>query len=303
MLYINKDQKKTEGNNVTEDYLQNECRAANGHFSSIHYSDTAPHSHDSFSSLSDYKQRMVDTIMDNQNRYCCYCLRKINGAQIKTLEHIIPQSVTSADETTLNYYQRIPELSPTMVIPTDAFESQTNQRRPPYPHEVSYNNMVASCDGTFPDILSSKGNPSGCCCNNKRGNKKAFPIYYLSNVSKLVEYTKEGEIHAVIDTPWYQEIDELITNTNLNHDSLILIRKMWYKMRLLDYTEICRGNTDKDKRRFLLFKALYPASSSDYTTQKMDEALRLSHKFEDDSQWKTFMLYHQFYSIMKQLYP
>lgn len=303
MLYINKDQKKKEGNNLTEEYLQNECRAADGHLSGIHYSDTAPHSHDSFSSLSNYKQRMVDVIMDNQSRYCCYCLRKINGAQIKTLEHIIPQSVTSANITTLNYYQRIPELSPTMVIPTDAFESQANQRRPPYPHEVSYNNMVASCDGTFPDILSSRGNPSGCCCNNKRGNDKAFPIYYLSNVGKLVEYTKEGEIHAVIGTPWYQEADDLITNTNLNHDSLTLIRKMWFKLRLLDFSEICQGNADKDKRRVLLYKALYPDNPKDYTISKMEEATRLSQKFEDDSQWETFMLYHQFYYIMKQLYP
>lgn len=303
MLYINKGQKLIEGNKVTEDYLQNECRDANGHFSGIHYSDTAPHSHDSFSSLSDYKQRMVDTIMDNQNRYCCYCLRKINGSQIKTLEHIIPQSATSADVATLNYYQRVPELSSAMVIATDAFESQANQKRPPYPHEVSYNNLVASCDGTFPDILSSKGNPSGCCCNNKRGNENAFPIYYLSNVGKLVEYTKEGEIHAVVGTPWNQETSDLIKYTNLNHDSLILIRKMWFKLRLLDFSEICRGNTDKDKRRILLYKALYPVDSSDYTIQKMDEALRLSQKFEDDSQWETFMLYHQFYYIMKQLYP
>ena len=256
MLYINKGKKKEEGDRVTEEYLQNECRTANGHFSGIHYSDTAPHSHDSFSSLSDYKQRMVDIIMDNQSRYCCYCLRKINGAQIKTLEHIIPQSVTSADINTLNYYQRIPELSPTMVIPTDAFESQSIQRRPPYPHEVSYNNMVASCDGTFPDILSSRGNPSGCCCNNKRGNEKAFPIYYLSDVNQLVEYTKEGEIHAVVGTPWSQETSDLIDSTNLNHDSLILIRKMWFKLRFLDFAEICQGNKDRDKRRFLLYKAL-----------------------------------------------
>ena len=89
MLYINKDQKKTEGNNLTEEYLQNECRATDGHFSGIHYSDTAPNSHDSFSSLSNYKQRMVDVIMDNQSRYCCYCLRKINGAQIKTLDRVV----------------------------------------------------------------------------------------------------------------------------------------------------------------------------------------------------------------------
>lgn len=303
MLYIDKNHKKTEGDRITEEYLQNECRDATGHFSGIRYSDTFSHSHDSFSSLSDYKQKMVDTIMDNQNRYCCYCLRKINGAQIKTLEHIIPQSVTSADLATLQYYQRVPELSSANIIPTDAFESLTNQKCPPYPHEIAYNNMVASCDGTFPDVLSSRGNPSGCCCNNKRGNEKAFPIYYLRNVGSLVDYTKDGEIHAAVGTQWYRETVDLINYTNLNFDSLVQIRKMWYKLRIMDFNDICRGNRDKDKRRELLYTALFPNTPNDYTIQKMEEATRLSQKYEDDHQWATFMLYHQFYFIMKILYP
>lgn len=308
MEYIDKSKNRAEGIQITEEYLEKECCDTSHILHNIRYSTpkrpTSPAEYRSFSTLSNYKQRMVSVVMENQNRYCCYCLRKINGAQEKTLEHIIPQSSVSSDAAVWAYYQRVPELdSQNEVKAADVFEGAVYQRGIPHPHVVAYNNFVASCDGTFPDKESVNGNFSSCCCNNRRGNDRAFPIFYLKNVGNLLSYTKEGRVEAIPATPWYDETYSLIENTVLNFDSLVQIRKMWYKLRTIDFTKILEGNNDETKRRSLLYQALFPNDDMSYNMENITEALILQEKYMKQSHWDTFILYHKFHQIMRDNYP
>ncbi len=96
----------------------------------------------------------------SNNSYCCYCMRKLylhntvdgHDANV-TLEHIIPNKITEADWTKdKSRYQSFKNLDSNHL--TICFKGELTDKQKeteitdmPFPHFVSYHNLVASCDG------------------------------------------------------------------------------------------------------------------------------------------------------------
>ena len=159
MIFIDKSTNKVLGDQVVKDYLDNCCLdTVTGRYSNVCY-DKRDGCGKRFSStnMGIYKKRMIDAIYRNQHGYCCYCLRKLNkkasngGIEKISLEHIIPRGYDNTNNARLADYQAAPNLNIGDVILREDFERNTNQDTPPYPHNVAYNNLVASCLGNFPD--------------------------------------------------------------------------------------------------------------------------------------------------------
>lgn len=286
MKYIDKAKDKGRGDGLSGLYLETCCKTVDPLTHSVKYMNV-----DYAGTFAPYRKKLAGILMENQQRFCCYCMRKLNGKERVTLEHIIPQTASQAEQ---SYYQCINELSAREVVLTSDFVRNTNQKYPPYPHTVAYNNLVASCDGTFPDRQSPF---SSCCCNEKRGSKRAFPIYYLPNVeSDILEYLPNGRIMAKMGTNWYQQANDTIVSTKLNCRALTDIRKLWYLLRGVDYQGICDCRKE-DKRQHLLAKILFDRNIID-----VNEGYVLYEKFVKAEYWRTFMLYYWFYAYYKMHY-
>lgn len=297
MQYIDKSKHKAEGTQVTTDYLRNCCIDELGQYCNIDYAGTF-HTAKSDNGKA-YSKLMEMVLMENQQRYCCYCMRKIDGSEMATLEHIIPQSLNSTQGKAaqeLAFYQRMPELAAAEIALTDTFKGKQATMRQPLPHTVAYNNLVVSCAGTFPDKLKlATGNPIACCCNHERKNKRALPVYFLQHIASMVDYLKHGEVRAVRNTDWTNDIDEVIHNASLNCKSLQQIRYMWFVLSDCDINEIYLCSSNADKRKKLLCEMLF----SDKAPNK-DDAFALFNKFNKQDYWDTFMHYQWFYHVYRQ---
>ena len=177
------------------------------------------------------------------------------------------------------------------IILRENFEEQINPLFPPFPHNVAYNNLVLSCLGTFPDENRPASN---MCCNIKRQEKYAFPAYYFPDIQQYISYKTDGTIIVEIAAPFYEDIHNLVCSTKLFIRPLNEIRRLWYELRHTNYRDIysCRNT---DERRELL--------SSKLISMTLEDKKKFISKYIKDDYWKTFMLYHKFYSIMKRLYP
>ena len=299
MLYIDKSIGKVTGDKVTEDYLNNCCFDSAIHrYKNICY-DKRDGVGNRFSSTNagSYKGRMIDVLYKNQHGYCCYCLRKLrkktlnNGVDKISIEHIIPRGYNQTNNGNLAEYQKVPILGITEVVLRDDFENNNNQVFPPFPHNVAYNNFVLSCLGTFPDDNNVK---SPMCCNRVRGEKYAFPAYYLTNIQQYIFYEVNGGIIVNNYIPFYEDIRKLVSSTKLFIRPLKDIRRLWYELRHTSYRAIYNCS-NPDERHILLSKEL--------TSMTLEDKRRFISKFIKDDFWNTFMLYHKFYSIMKRLHP
>lgn len=291
MQYIDKSLNQTEGIHITETYLNTECRVIDPvtqdvSFCNVDYSG-------SFSSKptrnNSYKRQMVDILLRNQSCYCCYCMRRIDSVDDVDVEHIIPQSTRNIN---IDYYRTAPGLSDNDVILTSEYVHADNQNRPPYPHTVSYNNLVASCYGTFPKLKNGEAVKcdSGCCCNSVRGNSNAYPIYLLPNVSDLIIYHKSGRIYAKPNTGYEDLVGDVISNAGLARETLTAIRQLWHLLQSYPKTEILRCANDVKARKNLLLDVLRQVSEP--------VAGKLFNQFEKEEYWNTFLLYDWFHSVV-----
>ena len=291
MQYINKSLNHKEGTHVTEVYLNEECRVTDPLTQDVSYCNVDYSG--SFSSKPtdgiSYKRQMIDVLLRNQSNYCCYCMRKINSADEVDVEHIIPQSTRNID---VDYYRTAPGMDKDNIILTSEYVHADNQVCPPYPHSVSYNNLVASCYGTFPKLKNNEvmKSDSGCCCNNVRGNSKAYPIYFLPNVSELVVYHKHGRIFAKPNTDYTDKVGDVIINAKLGGDSLTSIRRLWYLLKDYPKVEIFNCANDVKARKNLLLEVLKNLPSH--------IAKKIFNQFEKDEYWNTFLLYDWFYTAI-----
>lgn len=89
MRYIDKRADEEEGNLITDGYLENECKTADQLTGEVRYQNI---DYAGSFSTGGYKKQMLELGMVSQQRYCCYCLRKIGKSKSATLEHIIPQN-------------------------------------------------------------------------------------------------------------------------------------------------------------------------------------------------------------------
>jgi hypothetical protein len=273
MRYIDKTPYKVQGNQLVDDYLS-ETKDAEGHYINIDYS--------TFKSA--YRKPFTKLLLKAQHRYCCYCMRKLNSKEAVTFEHIIPQSEGPVG---IDYYREAPGLSEAEVILTSEFIRTSNQRTPPYPHTVAYNNLVVSCNGSFTDGTRA------LCCNLKRRDDKVFPLYLLPDAENHITYTPNGRAISISDQQ--ERGGMLIDNTGLNCQILVEIRRLWYLLRHENFLEICACSHREGKRKYILCRNLF---NSDADTKRDLDILK---KFSLQNYWDKLMKYHYFYNYYNRL--
>lgn len=307
MRWIDKSKNRADGIQNTLEFLDNHCLDPDGRHAGILYNSPDKKAKEHAFCLADngrYRKRLTQLLLDDQNDMCCYCLRKLKTNQDEayseqkiTLEHIIPNSYTSADD--VAYYQTAPGLTADDVVLSDIYETpEYRQCREIHPHKVAYNNLVASCNGTFPDKQSKNYGKQKICCNIYRGNSQAYPVYFLNNIDALIDYLSDGDVQAVIGTREESYVATAIANTNIQCDSLKDIRHIWYLLRHTSENEIYACNKNDDKRKYLLSKLLFDADATD-----LDRSMDLFEKYSKSTYWDTLILYNEFYHIMRAKYP
>ena len=277
MRYIDKNTEYEEGNGVTENYLENECKMTDPLDGSIRYQNIDYSG--SFTSKG-YRDKLLKLAMSSQKKYCCYCLRKIRNSGQATLEHIIPQNSQTTEG-----YDKYHELSNQEILLTKDYTSAQIQNRPPYPHTVAWNNLVLSCKGQFP----LDNNVSSHCCNNARLSDYAPPVYYLSDIEDCISIMQDGSIRARIGNR-YDDVDSTIKAAKLNCLALKEIRRLWYLLRDLPYKEIVRCVYDRNLRMKTLVSA--------FTMNNLKD-IHFVFKYQKDDYWQVFMKYHLFYRIFQ----
>jgi hypothetical protein len=204
-------------------------------------------------------------------------MRRLSDGERVTFEHIIPQT---ADESVRGSYESAPNLSAAEVILTSEFSHKSDPVCPPYPHTVAYNNLVASCDGSFPDGTSA------LCCNHRRRDSFAYPVYYHADAGSRIKYLPDGSAIAVSqDSP--QEI--MIDHAGLNCRILRDIRYLWHQLRTLAEDDLNKCSANADYRRYTLHRPLF------VSMDKLDAKLALIDKFTKDNYWAKLMSYKFFY--------
>ena len=301
MQYIDKNNTtRSAGNQVTLDYLNDCCKDANGHYCNITYRNKRGTTFPEFCSCGTplYYDRMVRLLMSEQDNRCCYCLRRLQEGVIGcdetvTIEHIVPQSF---DDSNSSEFVKYADFAPSIkenVSLTKIFETQPGvQSMPPFPHRVAYDNMVVSCNGSFPP-----GVKSSVCCNIKRESKLALPVYFRNDVSQFVEYLNNGDIQANPASPYCTELREVISNAALDCPSLKEIRMVWFELSAHKLEDIKRCSTEADCEALLT-----NAFNASIGLTNPIRAAELVDKFKKHDYWHTLMLYDAFYPIMKGKY-
>lgn len=291
MEYIDKSSHRDKGIKITENYLkaiwiQKEQRYPVDYYGSFR---SLPNKQNCF-----YKQ-MTKVLLDNQHNHCCYCMRRLTGDGDTTLEHIVPQA---SDNDMLQEYQKhkdeFPMFSEDLLKLSSVFSKEANPSLPPYPHTVSYDNLVASCYGLFPKIKNDEvvDDKSGHCCNNVRSSDIVFPLYFLPNVSSLFVFCANGSILDKEDSVWSSYVRSVISSARLNWQTLVDIRQLWYVLKDVSIDEVNACKDDSIKRFDLLQDNLY---LTDIDQGRVDD---LINKFQKDSYWDCFLLYDWFHNII-----
>lgn len=305
MRYIDKNPNRAAGNQVTRDYLDENCKGADGHYGDIQYRSEDPTAHPDFMTCGSptYYERMAGILMRDQDNRCCYCLRKLatgtppNIDAKVTIEHIIPRSFKQDKQTEADEYMHFASGVQDVEL-TDVFESHPGaQSIPPYPHTVAYENMVVSCNGTFPAIREGGHANSQICCNHKRGAERALPVYLMHDIADNVVYLNTGDVQANPLSPQCAAIDEVIQQAALGCDSLKVIRLIWYELSAINKNLIDQCQTEDDRE-----KVLNAAFSTTLALSKPMIAAGLVEKFKKQDYWDTLMLYDVFYDIMTAKY-
>lgn len=239
MKYIDKNPHFQVGRDITDHYLETTCKVDDGN-GNYHYQNV---DYDGSFGDTGAKEAMMRLALDNQDGFCCYCMRDLHRQnQDVTLEHIIPQS---SDVAKYNYYigLNVTPLSANNVVRTGAFTGVQNIVIPPRPHTVTFENLVASCNGTFPDKTGSSQ-----CCNHKRGNEDIYPMFYVVTVGNEITYTQDGSMQPNTQCTHQAEYRTTIQKARLNCTNLQDIRRLWHLFagERIDNLTACLA--DKNKR-------------------------------------------------------
>ena len=280
MKYIDKNPHLQAGHDITDQYLETTCKVDDGcgnyHYQNVDYDGT-------FGDTG-AKDAMTRLALDNQENFCCYCMRDLHVQnQDVTLEHIIPQS---SDVAKFNYYidLNVTPLTANNVVRTGNFTGVQNVVTPPRPHTVTFENLVASCDGTFPDKTGSSQ-----CCNHKRGNEDIYPLFYVVTVGNEITYTQDGSMQPSTQCAHQAEFRSTIEKTKLNCTNLQDIRRLWHLFATVRIEDLAACLADKNKRVLLLLQVLY------HDNRLIIQDARIQNKFMRDDYWKTFLMYHWFH--------
>jgi hypothetical protein len=281
MNFVDKDALIQAGHSITDDYLNSHCRIDDA-TGSYHYQNVDYDGNFGDSGAKDAIQRLALALQDN---CCCYCMRDLRHQnQQITLEHVIPQSASSEEfgrYTALGVHP----LTDAELIRTADFTGVPNITIPPRPHTVTFENLMASCDGTFPDKDGTSQ-----CCNHKRGNDFVYPMFYIASVRNEITYMEDGTMQPNANCAYPDEYRQTIVHTRLNCQNLKDIRKLWHLFASENYEVLVACVGDRNLRSKILMTVLFKKEDQSEADSK------ILCKFMKDDYWKTFLLYHWFYN-------
>ncbi len=183
MNFIDKTVHQTAGHELVNSFLTSRWDTVNFCYSLIGYEETEFRNH--------LKARLRQRLLQDQSNLCCYCMRIINESET-TLEHIVPKSTKTLVE--LNQYTHHPIIQNNVCLQSE-FDNATALRiTPPFPLEIAYENLTASCYGNFP------GGATYHICNHRRQNELVEPLFYISTIHNDIIYLKGGLISSTLLT-------------------------------------------------------------------------------------------------------
>lgn len=161
-----------------------------------------------FSSQFGKNNLINNVLLPEQGCRCCYCMRSMPSNLDGTIEHIIPECVSSNG---MNYYFNIGlgGLTAANICHTRVY-MEGNSTTGQYPHETAYYNYAMAC-------LK--------CNNERRGNKEIYPLFLIPNIKQQVNYNRNtGKMF------WSNDPDLLnptVEKLELNGDQLKAVRSVW----------------------------------------------------------------------------
>lgn len=233
---------------------------------------------------------------------CCYCMRNINDEDI-TLEHVMQYSL---DQNKRDEYQRyisygLPFLTAGNVILSCDYVAKfdtANQAVPPYPHVMSYHNLVASCMGYFPK-KQNRSQQMVVCCNNKRKDAHIYPLYFDVDWENKMFYGRSGKMILVYrggDQNVKSGLINFLTKVGLNAEALVEIRRLWFLMRKEDIAVI-RSLKTKAQRGAKIAVLLLTTNDETLPTDNL-----LRKKYCIDDYWTLFLKYDWFWRYYHKKY-
>lgn len=202
MNFIDKQTHAEHGDGVINQMLESCWIDDQGCYINANYDDGLCDNRQSF------QDDLVALLLENQGRYCCYCMKYIIPAET-TLEHIIPHNTRTQGD--FDAYLTCPDLRDHVVF-ARSFDRLTKVIPPAkYGHDVAYYNLVASCD-------------KNAHCNHYRGSKFIRPLFYDLGIADLLEYDRAGRASSEL---YGEELACLALSTN---EDLRFYRRIWKEL-------------------------------------------------------------------------
>ncbi|MBP7257809.1 MAG: hypothetical protein KBA13_12045 [Chitinophagales bacterium] len=273
MKFIDKTLNQINGNNLLNVFLTSRWNNITNRYISIGYSNQE--------FRQNLRPNLKQLLLNEQSNLCCYCMRQINNDDTTTLEHIVPQSTSTIAE--LNQYTHFAIINDNVCLQSVFDNATTQQNTPPFPLEIAYENLTASCKGDFP------GGATYHICNHKRGSSFVEPLFYASAIETEITYRRAGILFSTNSA-----YDTSITTLNLNYDSLERIRQVWYHISIENLTDIESAVTEEDRNTILTVNlmSLSPA-----------RRMQLIADFKTETFWNVLLQYKWFYNYYRTNYP
>ena len=198
MEYINKNQ-APQANAIIDDYLR---------IITIPGPYRPRKLYQGFSSQLGKNNLINNVLLPEQGYRCCYCMRSMPSNLYGTIEHIIPESVSSNG---MNDYfnKELGGLIAANICHTKVY-MEGNSNPGQYPHEIAYYNYAMAC---------LKWN------NERRGDQEIYPLFLIPNIKQQVNYNRNtGKIFWSNDPDF---LNPTIEKLELNGDQLKAIRTVW----------------------------------------------------------------------------
>lgn len=197
MRFIDKSGNAIEGNKLVDELLREAWDQTESHYVGADYNGL---------NARKYREKLLRLLLQEQENRCCYCMRLIT-IDDSTIEHLIPQKVIKSSFAS---YLVTEELRDHVMHKDDFIRNQRLISPVKYPHDIAYNNLIASCK-------------SREHCNNFRGSKDIEPFVYDKEIGEIAVYDAGG----LIDCDQYKTSFD---NLGLNSHNLRLIRKTWRRV-------------------------------------------------------------------------
>lgn len=234
----------------------------------------------------------LDLLLEEQSYLCCYCMRRLKKESGSVnIEHVIPKSLSGdVGRKEYQYYiSKAPILGENVEM-ADCFEvggirSKVDvEKIQKFPHITALANLTVACNG----VRNSK-NRKGCCCNNKRGEKRILPLMLMEQPSNMVRYDQNGLLLNITQDENLKTIIE-----ELNSETYQEMRFVW---RTLSEIDLNVEDLEKMelKDRISLFKQAFNVDDFNELEMEVKKFVGLN----DDFYWNFLNDYNWFYDYYR----